>query len=113
MLFVEYVRYYTQELDSLKDAISFSIDRCIQEDILKDFLLEHRTEVEKNMVLDYTFEAREKMIRRDAKEEGVQEGIQQTRIDMIRAALKAMSEEQIKQIFEATDYEIAEAKNNH
>ncbi|MCF0129082.1 MAG: hypothetical protein HUJ70_10940 [Pseudobutyrivibrio sp.] len=72
-ILVDYVRYYSQEYD-LAEAIAKSIDRCIEEEVLKDFLIKRRKEVEKSMVLDYTFERRLEMNRQDAWEEGKAEG---------------------------------------
>jgi predicted transposase YdaD len=39
-----------------------------------DFLKNRRKEVTKNMVLDYTWERREEMIRREEREEGREQG---------------------------------------
>jgi hypothetical protein len=40
-----------------------------------DFLKNRRKEVTKNMVLDYTWERREEMIRKEEREEGREEGV--------------------------------------
>ena len=44
MVFVDYVRDYhaKQEYENLEMAINLAIDRCIREDVLKEFLTEHR-----------------------------------------------------------------------
>ena len=72
MTFVSYVRLYDKdpEVPTLKDAIKKAMDRCIDEDILKEFFLSHYDEVQKVVELDYTFENRLRMNYRDAKEEG-------------------------------------------
>lgn len=75
MVFIGYVREnitsYGQE--NLKKALKDAIDRAISEDILKDFLIERRSEVMKVMTVDYTFERRLELTKRDYKEEGRQE----------------------------------------
>lgn len=78
MTFVNYVRLYDNdpEVPSLKEAIKMALDRCIDEDILKEFFLSHYDEVQKMVELDYTFENRLRMNYRDAKEEGRIEGIE-------------------------------------
>ena len=43
-----------------------AIDRCIEENVLKDFLIERRSEVVKVMTLDYTFERRLLLEREEA-----------------------------------------------
>ena len=76
MIFVDYVRYYhkEQEYDDLATAINRAIDRCIEEDVLADFLRENRSEVVKVTQLDYTFDRQIMLEREDAREEGRQEG---------------------------------------
>ena len=51
---VECVRNLEKKYE-LKTAIAKAIDECIEKGYLKEFLIEHRSEVEKNMVLDFTF----------------------------------------------------------
>ena len=76
MTFVNYVRLYNkdQKVPTLKEAIKKAMDRCIDEDILKEFFISHYDEVQKVVELDYTIENRLKMQYRDAKEEGRNEG---------------------------------------
>ena len=75
MIFVNYVRYYhkEQEYDDLATAINRAIDRCIEEDVLADFLRENRAEVVKVTQLDYTFDRQIMLEREDAREEGREE----------------------------------------
>ena len=73
-VFVEKVRSYRELYDNLAEAIRRAIDECIEEDVLREFFLTRRNEVEKVTQLDFTFETREKYIRRDAREEGYEEG---------------------------------------
>ena len=90
--FVDSVRNHLADKD-LADAIKTAIDECINEDILKDFFINRRYEVEKVTKLDFTFETREKMIRRDAKAEGRNETIEelQPRIDVLTADIDRLS----------------------
>ena len=69
MIFVDYVRFYNQEFgyDELEKAINKAIDRCIEEDVLADFLKENRAEVIKVTQLDYTFDRQKSMEREDAR----------------------------------------------
>ena len=79
MLFVDYVREFHREngYDGLENAIERAIDRCIKENVLKDFLIEHRSEVVKAMTLDYTFDRQLMLEREEARTEGRQEGFQE------------------------------------
>lgn len=76
MTFVDYVRYYHKQYpnDELLVAIETAIDRCIKEDVLRDFLVEHRPEVVKVIELDYTFDRQLTLERADSREEGREEG---------------------------------------
>ena len=79
MIFVDYVREFhaKQDFENLEMAINLAIDRCIMENVLKDFLKEHRSEVVKVTQLDYTFDRQIELERIDARREGLQEGIEQ------------------------------------
>ena len=77
MIFVDYVRVYhaEQDYENLELAINLAIDRCIMENVLRDFLKEHRSEVVKVTQLDYTFDRQIELEREDAKREGIDLGI--------------------------------------
>ena len=75
--FVEKVRTYTETEATLKNAVEHAVEECIREDILAEFFREHRREVVHVAALDFTFERREKLIRRDSLEEGIEIGISQ------------------------------------
>ena len=76
MLFVDYVREYhaNQGYENLEMAINLAVDRCIRENVLKDFLIENRSEVVKVTQLDYTFDRQIELERADARKEGWNEG---------------------------------------
>ena len=71
MYFVDLVRDYHEknEFTDLEDAIRQAIEQCIRENILRDFLIEHRAEVTHMMTLDFTFERRLELQREEACEE--------------------------------------------
>ena len=76
MIFIDYVRYYYDEKNlSLGDSIEYAINRCIDEDVLKDFLINRREEVVKVTNLDFTFERQIELEREEAKKTGVTEGL--------------------------------------
>lgn len=76
-VFVEKVRSYAKEEMTLKAAVELAVEECIREDILAEFFREHRREVVHVAALDFTFERREKLIRRDSLEEGIEIGVSQ------------------------------------
>ena len=82
--FVELVRKNFKEngYEDLGKAIHQAIDQCIREDVLKDFLIENRSEVTKVMQLDYTFE-RQLELEREAANEATDRAWQQGRLQEI------------------------------
>lgn len=69
--FVDKVRRYNQELNDIRAAIDKTIQECIDEQILKDFLSAHRAEVFNVCLTEYD----EEIVKRDLREEGREEVI--------------------------------------
>lgn len=112
-VFVEKVRKYAVQELVLKDAIKRAVDECIREGILAEFFKEHRREVVEMAALDFTFERREKLIRRDSLEEGLiagrQEGLLEGKIEILNemkysvseiAAKLSVSEQKVQEILQ-------------
>ena len=66
----------TELMEDLEAAINEAIDHCIEHHIMEKFFRENRSEVTKSMVLDYTWERREELIRAEEYEDGRREGIE-------------------------------------
>ena len=62
--------------EELEVAINEAIDHCIEHHIMEEFFRENRNEVTKSMVLDYTWERREELIRAEEYEDGKREGLE-------------------------------------
>ena len=73
-IFVEQVRTYVNNDYEIREAVSLAVEDCIRQNILSEFFRTHRKEVEEVAALDFTFERREELIRRDSYEEGREEG---------------------------------------
>lgn len=103
MYFIDAVRAYHAEngFTELERAIDLAISRCIRENVLKEFLIEHRTEVTHMMTMDYTFERRLEFQCEEATEKGREEGMQKKLYELIRKKLlKRKSLEQIAEELE-------------
>lgn len=76
MYFIDAVREYhiKNNFTDLGSAIEQAINQCIRENVLREFLIEHRTEVTRMMTMDYTFERRLEFQCEEAMEKGVQQG---------------------------------------
>ena len=85
-IFVEKVKEYILQED--ENAVTHAIEYCIKNNILRDFFEYRKDEVRKNMTLDMTFEAREKMIRRDEFAAGKDKGIVEGRLLEIISLVK-------------------------
>ena len=62
--------------EELEVAINEAIDYCVKRHIMEEFFRENRNEVTKSMVLDYTWERREELIRAEEYEDGKREGLE-------------------------------------
>ena len=81
--FVEKVRDNQKKKMSLTEAIDAAIEDCIQNHVLEDFFRKRRDEVRKVTHLDYTWEKREKLIRKEEYEDGRAAGIRGKLISQI------------------------------
>ncbi len=98
-------------MNNFKDAINSAIDECIKEGYIADFLTKRRDEVVEATMIDMTFEAREKLIRKEAREDALEEGKIEGRIGSISLFLiNGGSEEDARRFLDATDEEIKKAK---
>lgn len=77
MTFVDYVRENLRKngYEKLEHSIEMAIDRCIKENVLREFLIKRRTEVVKVMKLDYSFDRQLTLEREDSRTEGREEGL--------------------------------------
>ena len=74
--FVEKVRTYRKGNMGLEEAVDRAIEDCIENHVLEDFFRDRKDEVKKMTHLDYTWEKREQMIRKEEFEDGVAEGME-------------------------------------
>ena len=74
--FVEKVRTYQKEDMGLEKAVDRAIEDCIENHVLEDFFRDRKDEVKKMTHLDYTWEKREQMIRKEEFEEGMEQGME-------------------------------------
>ena len=72
--FVEKVRDNQKKKMDLSKAIDDAIEDCIQNHVLEEFFRKRKDEVRKVTHLDYTWEKREKLIRKEEYEDGKAEG---------------------------------------
>ena len=71
--FTERAREHRKEM-KLEDAIRTTIDECIRDGILKDFLLKNKAEVYHMCLYEFDVELHERVLREEEREEGRREG---------------------------------------
>ncbi len=72
--FVARIREYTAQRIPVENAVDRTVDECIKEGILEDFLKKNKSEVMKMSIYEYDEERIREVLRRDAIEEGLEEG---------------------------------------
>lgn len=77
--FTERAREHRKEME-LEDAIRTTIDGCIRDGILKDFLLKNKAEVYHMCLYEFDVELHERVLREEEREEGRLEGIREGRL---------------------------------
>ena len=83
-LFIDMVRKYEKEENGMKKAI----EECIQNGILAEYLKRKGSEVRNMLIAEYDYETDIRVKQEEAKLEGIQEGIQEERKQMIINALE-------------------------
>lgn len=74
--YVARVRKYVIQDISLEEAVAHAVDECIEEGILKEFLMKNKAEVIKVSIYEYDKEFEEKKLRKAEYEAGVEFGEQ-------------------------------------
>ena len=69
---VQYIRRYRKQGKSPAEAVELAIDQCIEENMLKEYLLKKKSEVKLMLLTEFD----EELFARTMKEEGLEEGIE-------------------------------------
>ena len=95
--FTERVRVHRKEMP-LENAIRTTIDECIRDGILKEFLLKNKAEVYRMCLYEFDVELHERVLREEEREEGRLEGKREERTQakqVFRAFLSGKTPEEI------------------
>ncbi len=76
MQYVEKVRAYKETMP-IEKAVRKSVDECIAEGILKDFLIRNKAEAVQMSIFEYDEELHERTLREEGYEEGLEQGLEQ------------------------------------
>lgn len=104
MIYVEKVRSYAGSLP-LTEAVERAVDECIEENVLRDFLAEQKSEVVKMSIYEYDEERELKIIREDERYLGKAEGKAESILELL-ADCGDVPDELRKRICKEIDLEI-------
>ena len=74
-VFVAKIKRYRDSME-LKEAIDLAVRECIEENVLRDFLEQHRREVCDMCLTEFDEKKYEDVLREEGREEGLAEGIE-------------------------------------
>ena len=74
-VFVAKIKRYRESME-LKEAIDLAVRECIEENILRDFLEQHRREVCDMCLTEFDEKKYEDVLREEGQEEGLAEGLE-------------------------------------
>ena len=101
--------------DDIKEAIDLAVRECIGENILRDFLEQHRREVCDMCLTEFDEKKYEDVLREEGREEGLAEGrktevfvsVQEGDYEVVRGAQKLnLSVEEFEKEMSAAGYQI-------
>lgn len=75
MYLVNAIRRNQEEGKSIEEAVHSAVKDCIENDILKEFLIKHESEVFSMCITEFDEKVFVKGIREEGREEGIKEGI--------------------------------------
>ncbi len=96
--------------EDLEKAINEAIDYCVKHHIMEEFFRENRNEVTKSMVLDYTWERREELIRAEEYEDGKREGLEIGRAEGEKLGAETTQKKLLQTLMETQKITEAEAR---
>jgi hypothetical protein len=108
-ILVDKIREKEQEGNSLDEAVRLAVKYCIDNNVLKDFLRKHGSEVFNMLYSEYNFDEEAAVIREEAREEGMEQGIEKEKLIIAKNLLdKGSTIEFVHEITGLSLEEIAE-----
>ena len=99
-IYTDKIRQYTEEM-SLEEAVDRAIRECIHEDVLREFLENHRMEARAMSIFEYDQEKHMRQEREAAWKEGRRSGLEEGRRSGIEEGRRSGLEEGREQILES------------
>ena len=103
-VYTDKIRMYTETME-LPEAVDRAINECIEEDILRDFLIEHKAEARAMSIFEYDQERH----MQQEREAGIEKGEQQLLRRQVKKNLsRGMSISEIAEVLDETEERIRE-----
>ena len=103
-IYTDKIRMYTETME-LPEAVDRAINECIEEDILRDFLIEHKAEARAMSIFEYDQERH----MQQEREAGIEKGEQQLLRRQVKKNLsRGMSISEIAEVLDETEERIRE-----
>ncbi len=98
VMLIQYVREYQKTENSLSEAMDRAIDRCVKEDLLKEYLLKKKAEVKLMLLTEFDEELFAKTMKEEGREEGRKEGREEGENRLSQLYLKLVSEKRTQDL---------------
>jgi hypothetical protein len=102
--FIYKVREY-EENHTLKESIELTIGYCIKNNILKEYLEKHKSEVMNMLTAEFNLDEYEKVIREEGIEEGIEKGREKGREEGIEKGIEKGQDYVLKLMEQGLSYE--------
>ena len=107
-IYTDKIRAYTETME-LAEAVDRAINECIEEDILRDFLMEHKAEARAMSIFEYDQERHMQQEREAGIEKGRRQGEEQLLCRLVKKNLsRGMSISEIAEVLDETEERIRE-----
>ena len=107
-IYTDKIRAYTETME-LAEAVDRAINECIEEDVLRDFLMEHKAEARAMSIFEYDQERHMQQEREAGIEKGRRQGEEQLLCRQVQKNLsRGMSLAEIAEVLDETEERIRE-----
>jgi len=107
-IYTDKIRAYTEKME-LAEAVDRAINECIEEDVLRDFLMEHKAEARAMSIFEYDQERHMQQEREAGIEKGRRQGEEQLLCRLVKKNLsRGMSISEIAEVLDETEERIRE-----
>ena len=107
-IYTDKIRTYTETME-LPEAVDRAINECIEEDVLRDFLMEHKAEARAMSIFEYDQERHMQQEREAGIEKGRRQGEEQLLCRLVQKNLaRGMSIPEIAAVLDETEERIRE-----